>query len=216
MQRKDIKVGEVYAVRKSTSKHAKIVPAEVIDLDAPAKFTKRGTWHNHEESYPGGGVLVRFTVPVRDGTWDFALADETNENAGEVVETYVFHDRRDGAVGKNFVETWAAKQEREKRVNDERAERRRENQAQARDFAATLAAYRERLAGLGLDTEVHADGSGMYGDVHRRLYTAVTGEDGWGKSPVGFAHGDVEVGADVFEWLLKQAEATGATFGGKG
>lgn len=215
MKRADIKVGETYGVRLKASKHSTVVPATVVSIDAPVFWKEWQRWGNREETITQktGGIVVRFAEPTRVSNWaGFSLASKTNENAGDIEETYSFHDYRNGkGIAKLFVGPWEDI-EAERRENEE-AERQAYADANARadKFEPKLGKYLGRLAALGIRAELHTDSSGIYGGVDRRLSTAYI-DKRYNSRPTGFHYEDVRVDPQVFEFLLQQAEATGVTY----
>lgn len=212
MKRSEIKIGETYGVRLRGSDHATVVPAvvEAIDEHYPYRI---GRYGSETRECLSGGVRVRFVKPVRATSNDFSLrVDDDSALAGELIETYVFGDKRNGgSAGKCFVGVWSEMQ-KQKRDSD-RAEREAAaaQQRRADEFEPVLDAYRKRLKKIGLKTEVHTDGSGVHGDVSISLHT--TGYDykrNQPSRPTSFkAFNRVEVSKAVFDQLVEIAERHG-------
>lgn len=217
MKRADIKVGETYGVRLKASDRSTVVPATVVSIDEPVEWNEWNRWGNRLDTIQRktNGILVKFVEPTRVGWREFNFASETNENAGEIIETYAFHpDRNGGAtqVSKLFVGKWADIVARREAAEKARKEQFADATARADEFEPKLDAYLNRLGALGLKVKTFDDHSGIFGDVDRSLRTERTAE-GYSRSrPTGFAWGDVRLSQQVFEWLLQQAEARGAKF----
>jgi hypothetical protein len=216
VKRSDIKVGETYGVRRRMSRDSNIVPATVVSIDEPVSWEESTRWSGGPETItkPTGGILVKFEKPTRVGWYEFNLASETNENAGEIIETYAFHEARvgRGQIGRLFVAPWAQIQADRKAADEAERERYRDARARGEAFAPVLDAHMERLKALGLDVKLDTDSSGIYGDIDQSIATAQTDASWRSSKPVAFGYQDVRVDPEIFEWLLDCAEASGQKF----
>jgi hypothetical protein len=218
VKRADIKVGETYGVRLKPSKHSHVVPAKVVAVDVEASWPEYRHWAGTRETVTKGGcILVEFTEPTRVGFGEFNLVADTNKHAGDIAKTYAFHESRNGKgqVGKLFVGLWDDIQAERRSAEEHERQQHADANAQADEFEPKLAAYLSRLGALGIDAIIHNDYSGIHGDVDRSISTAYVSSGSYRRRPTGFSYGDVRVDPDVFEWLLQQAEATGAKWEAK-
>lgn len=210
MKRSEVKVGEVYGVRYGafSGYGADPVPARVVEVDCAVEWRVRG-YSELKERAAGGGVRVEFVKPTRVGSRGLFLAKDTNDHAGPITETFVFHDKRPGcggSVGKCFAGLWADLERDRKAALKAEREAARESDAEADAFAPVLAAYRKRLAAVGIKVVQYGDASGLHGDVTMSLDYA--GE--WNRRRVtGFAYGSVDVPKPIFDRLIEIAEKHG-------
>lgn len=202
MQRKNIKVGETYGVVRRRSRYVRPVKATVVALDEPYTYPSRS---GSEFTVPNGGIRVRFDEPMVVHYDGFRPASEARAES-RTIDEYVFGDREDGQVGSCFVGPWAeieAQREIDERQKRERAER---VSKAADEFAPVLAAYRERLAAVGLPVDVYDDGSGLGGARISMGLNRVPGG-----RPTGFDSNIVRVDREVFDRLVEIAAEAGAT-----
>jgi hypothetical protein len=213
MKRADIKVGETYGVRLKSREGSNVVPAKVVGVDVTVSWPEYRHWAGTSETVTKpGGIRVEFVEPTRIGFGEFNLAADTNRHAGGIAKSYVFHDDRNGKgqVGKLFVGLWADIQAQRRSAEEHERQQHADANARADEFEPKLAAYLSRLGALGINVTTHADFSGIHGDVDRSISTAKVSDEGYRRRPTGFSYGDVRVDPDLFEWLLQQAERTGA------
>lgn len=205
MKRSEIKVGETYGVRLSHRERSGVVPATVVALDEPYPH-KAGKWGQETQTAKDGGIRVRFAEPTRLGFYDFMFAKNTNDGAGEIVEEYVFGDKRNGgSAGKCFVGVWAELENQRKTVARVQRERKETFKKEADEFAPVLAAYVKRLKKIGLPVDAYSDGSGLHGPVSVELYS--TGYEN-GNRPCGFGY-RASLPVEIFNQLVEIAERHG-------
>lgn len=228
MKLKDIKVGGEYVVsdkgfRGNTYNWGDPCRAVVADMNAPYSYERRRYNGEHETvDIPQGGLRVTFPVETLQRGWDgmtqnpeiiarfkngVVCEDGYNPFASwRLVTEHTFHSggRNKAPFGTYFLDTWENYQAQQEADAKAQEEHETEVAARAAQFAPVLDAYRERLAAVGIQTTLRADGSGIYGDGFSLGLYADNGR------PTGF-RGDVKLNRDLFDGLVALASAAVAT-----
>ena len=165
MQRKQIKIGEAYAVVASRStgrRQGTPVKGVVLGFDGEYQSWTSSTWHSREIT-KRDGVRVRFEEPMMRSHDSFHPLSQIEARADQVADSYLEEARKKASTEavlqsvQMVKEPWAEYAEREARFDEARLRWARENDAKGDVAEPVIAAIRETLEERGIAYGIKKD-----------------------------------------------------------